>query len=456
MSLLETAKKAVEEATKKGAYQAEVTAFQIREALTRFSKNVIHTNVVSDDYGVGVKVVVDKNKIGMTSVDSLEMASITGGVEKAIKMAKVSKPDPAFVTLTEARPVAPLKGLYFKETAEYEPEQVAADVKTLVETALDYNKNVKWSAGSFTITSTRYCVANSLGVGALTENTNAQYDVITRAQSTGGEGSGYGVIRSRNVKDLDPKNLALSAAKDAVESMNPKQIPLGEYEAIFRPEAVLTLVGFLSRLGYSGTVYEQGQSFLRGKLGTQLFDEKLTILDNGRDLATLSPSAFDGEGVPKKALMLVKNGVPENVCYDTYTALKSKTLSTGHAIPKIGRGFFFDMAIPMNQLISPGVATMDELIEDTKKGVIVTRLHYVNPTKPDAGIISGMTSDGMWFVENGEIKHPVLTMRFTDSVLRSFGSIDALGDKSTTRQMPGLTAPAVKTRQFRFTGHTEF
>ena len=99
---------------------------------------------------------------------------------------------------------------------------------------------------------------------------------------------------------------------------------------------------------------------------------------------------------------------------------------------------------------------MDELIEETKKGVLVTRLHYVNAIRGDLGIISGMTSDGLWFIENGEIKHPLQQMRFTDSVLRVLRNLDALGDESIVEKTSICTTPAIKTALFKFTGQTEF
>lgn len=456
MSLLDTAEKTVDEAVKKGARQAEVAAFSVREALTRYTKNVIHQNVVSDDFGLVLKVVVEGNRIGSVAIDSKEKNAVSNGLEMALSMAKVSRPDPDFKTFPESKTIAPVKATYCKETAEFSPEDMALAVKTVIETALDQDKNVKWSAGAYTTTATKYCIANSLGVAAENDFTVAYLDTITRAQSTGQEGSGYRIKRSRDVKEIDPVTIAKDAAKDAVESMNPKQIPLGEYEAIFKPEAVSIFTGFLGRLGFSSKVYQQGQSFLRGKLGTLMFDEKLTLCDNGRDMNTLTPMASDGEGVPKRAVMLINCGVPENLCYDSYTALKENRESTGHALPKVGRGFFSEMPMPMNEVISSGDASIDELIEDTKRGVLITRLHYVNPTKPDQAIISGMTNDAMWLIEKGEIKHPTLQMRFTESVIRILGNIDLLGDKSTVEQTPSCTMPAIKTRFFRFTGHTEF
>jgi len=456
MSLLELAKKTVDRAVKEGAYQAEVKVYSLREALTRYTKNVIHQNVASQDYGVSLKVVVERNKVGMTSVNSLEEEAIQEGLRRALKIAKVSKPDPDFKTLPEPKAITPLRGIYYKETAEYTPEEMAEGVKRVIETAKDYDKNVRWSAGSFTTTVVGLAIANSLGVEAESKHTVASLEVITKAGPTGQEGSGYRVKRSRNVKEIDPGAVALDAARDAVESMNPKRIPLGEYEAVLRPEAVSTFLGFLGRLGFSARVYQEGRSFLRGKMGTQLFDEKLTIWDNGRDLRTLTPSAFDGEGVPKRGLMLVNGGVPENLCYDTYTALKEGKESTGHAIMRFGRAFFIDMPLPVNQVVSPGDASMDELIEETKRGVLITRFWYVNPIRWDLAVISGMTSDGIWLIENGEIKHASQQMRFTDSVLRALGNIDAIGDESTVEKTTNGTTPAIKVHRFRFTGHTEF
>ncbi|MBN1683618.1 TldD/PmbA family protein [Candidatus Bathyarchaeota archaeon] len=454
MSLLDISKWAIEEAMRLGVYQVEVTANSSLDTTTRFTKNAIHQNLASHNQSLSVKVIMQDKKSGISLVNSIDKKIIKSGIERAISMAKVSLSDPDFKTMPEPKNITPIKGIYYNETAEYDPEEKAKSVKFLIDTAADYNKNIKWSAGLFTTQVTKLAIANSLGVGVETEYTNSSIEIITKAQTIGTEGSGFAVDRKRNAKEIDFYNVALNAAEDAVSTMNPRRIPIGEYEAIFRPEATTLFIDYVGSLGFSAKAYNDGQSFLIGKLGTQVLNNKLTIWDNGRDLSTYMPQAFDGEGVPKRAIMLLNGGVPENLCYDNYTALKFGKESTGHA--PISFGGPRDSPTPIHKIVDSGDATSDEMIQETKKGVLITRFWYVRTIRPDQGTISGMTCDGIWYIENGEIKHPSQQMRFTDSFVRVLQNIDLIGNKSTVKVTPSSTLPMLKTANFRFTGHTEF
>jgi predicted Zn-dependent protease len=270
------------------------------------------------------------------------------------------------------------------------------------------------------------------------------------------DGSGYSTVFSHDVRDFDFEAMARKAAEDAVNSVRPKLIPIREYEAVFTPATVSTFTSFMGRLGFSARAYQDGYSCLTDRIGSQVFDEKLTVHDLGRSLETFNAMPFDGEGVPKGTLRLVNRGVPENLCYDNYTALKDGTESTGHALPKSGGFFFRGMPLPLNMVIEPGDATVDEMIEDTRRGVYITRLHYVNAIRRDLAVISGLTRDACWLIEDGEVKRPIKVMRFTDSVIKVMSAIDSIGDGSTVEMLPYGTLPAVKVSSFRFTGQSEF
>jgi len=457
MQLIEIARETIDEALKRGASQAETSVFEAESALTRYTKNIIHQNIAQQHYYLNLEVVVDKNKRGSSGINSLEAESIDEAVERAIGIAKVSTPDPDFQSYVSPKPVEALPGIYVKETAEITPEKRAEGVMRAIQTAQDYNKLVKWSAGSYSTEVVKFAIANSLGVGAETAYTHASLEVHSRAGSVEEEGAGFCVSNAHDIGDIDVEEVAKSAAKDAVDSVAPKLISIGTYEAVFPPEAVSTFIRFIGSLGFSARAYQEGYSFLTDRIGSQIFDEKLTIHDDGRSLETYNALPFDGEGTPKRRLRLVSKGVAENLCYDNYTARKDGTESTGHALPKFIRGFFMrGMPLPTNQVIEPGDATVEEMIEDTKKGVYITRLHYVNPIRRDLAIISGLTRDACWYIENGEIKHPIKVMRFTDSVISVMGNIDAMGNEATVRMTNFETIPAIKVAKFKFTGQSEF
>jgi len=201
------------------------------------------------------------------------------------------------------------------------------------------------------------------------------------------------------VGEFDFEAMARKAAEDAVNSIAPQLIPIGEYEAVFTPATLSTFTGFMGQLGFSARAYQDGYSCLTDRIGSQVFD---------------------------------------------------------HALPKSGRFFFRGMPLPLNMVVEPGEATVEEMIEDTKRGVYLTRLHYVNAIRRDLAVISGLTRDACWLIEDGEVKHPIKVMRFTDSVIRVMSGIDAIGGESTVRILPYGTLPAVKVSSFRFTGQSEF
>lgn len=457
MGLVNIAKKTVDMALNEGASQAEASVFKVDNALTRYTKNMIHQNVVSSTYYLNLELVVDGNKQGSTGINSVEENALKTAVERALKIAKVSSPDPDFKSYVSPKPIAPLPEIYYESTANLSPEDRVEAIKTIIDTALDYNKQVKWSAGSISNQTLTFAIANSLGVNAETKATRATVEVNTRAGDDDVEGSGYAASFEMDVKKFDYESLAKSAAKDAVNSINPKTIPIGEYEAIFTPDSVSTFTRFIGMLGVSARAYQEGYSFLTDKIGTQVFDEKLTIIDDGRSINTYNAVPFDGEGSPKAKISLVKNGIPENLVYDNYTARKDDTESTGHSMPKFALGFFYrGVPMPVNMIVSTGDSKVEEMIEDTKKGVYLTRLHYVNPIRRDKAVVSGLTRDACWYIENGEIKHAIKVMRFTDAIPNVLGRIDSLGDKSTVKKTSSVTTPFIKVPSFRFTGQSEF
>jgi predicted Zn-dependent protease len=457
MDISSIAEKTVNKAVKLGASMAEASVFNIENYLTRYTKNMIHQNVTSRTNYLNLVLVVDGNKLGSTGINSLDEGSLDLAVERALKIAKVSSPDPEFKSMVTPKPVKPLPEIYNKATAQVSAEDRAEAVKRIIEKALDYDKKVKWSAGSYSTQVMGFALANSLDVSLETKTTKANIEVNTRAGEDEVQGAGYASENAIDINQVDFEELAVSAAKDAVNSINPQTLPIGEYEAVLPPAAVSTFTGFIGMLGFSAKAYQEGYSFLTDKIGSQVFDEKLSIIDDGRSLMTFNAAPFDGEGTPKKKLSLVKDGVPENLVYDNYTALKDDTESTGHCLPKYGIGFWArGIPIPTNMILEPSTSSVEEMIEDTKKGVYLTRLHYVNPIRRDKAVISGLTRDACWYIENGEIKHPIKVMRFTDAVPRVFGSIDQIGDKSTVSKLSTVTTPAVKVASFRFTGQSEF
>jgi PmbA protein len=154
--------------------------------------------------------------------------------------------------------------------------------------------------------------------------------------------------------------------------------------------------------------------------------------------------------------MSVNKGVAENLCYDNYTALKDGTESMGHSMSKAGSSCYRGTSMPVNQVIKSGDATLDEMIADTKKGVYITRFWYFRAIRRDKAVITGLTRDACWFIEDGEIVHPMKVMRFTDSVMDVMSNIDLIGNRDTVQTFQRANIPMLKVAKLKFTGQSQF
>jgi predicted Zn-dependent protease len=454
--LLEISEKAVRVALKKGAGQAQVASFLMDTALTRFANSQIHQNVASKGGGVAIKVITNK-KIGTMRANTLDERKIEDAVEKALNIARVSPPNKDFRSLPSPQKWTPIKRAFDPETAACTAEFRADKVKDMIDKAHSKSTRVKSVAGSFSTGSSSFAISSSLGVSAHAQISLASINVTAISEATGSQGFGSDEQHSRFVKELDHIHVAEEAAEKSVRSVKPIKIQPGEYETVLSPRASATFVSFLGYMGFSATTYQDGQSFVKYHLGEQVFDEKLTVKDDSRDPLTLYAVPVDGEGLPKKPLKLIDQGVvsEKSICYDSFTAGKEKgKKSTGHAPPPIMMFFGPMRPFPINMIASSGDASTEEMTKDIKHGVFVTRFHYTNPVDPTKAILTGLTRDGTFLIENGEISQPVMNLRYTDSMLTALRNIDMIGKEP--QRTGDTTTPAMKLKKLRFTGVTEY
>ena len=195
---------------------------------------------------------------------------------------------------------------------------------------------------------------------------------------------------------------------------------------------------------------------MTGKIGQKITGEKITIWDDGSDPRGI-PLPFDFEGVAKEKIVLIENGIAKNVVHDSFTAGREEgATSTGHAL-SMPNTFG---PIPINLFMAPGDATKEEMLASTERGIWVTRFHYTNILHPVKTILTGMTRDGTFLIENGKITKPLKNLRFTQSVLEAFAGAEMLGAELKLVKDEwnpiGTCVPAVKIRGFQFTGTTDF
>jgi len=416
-------------------------------ALTRFATNRIHQNVRQHDATLQVRV-IDRDRIGVASTNLLDEGGIRDVVQRAIAIAERSAPNPRAAIMPEpdGRAHDPDLG-YVGATAEASAERRAEGARSVI--AAGEAKALQ-SSGSYSTTVMTVAVANSHGIRSRHRSSRAALLTVMMDGFASGAASGYAHAGSTDVEEIDAEALGAEAAAKGDAMRGAGDLEPGEYEVILEEYAVGGLLEYLSFIGFSGLAHEEGRSFM--ELGRQLMGESVTIWDDGTDPSGI-PSVIDFEGVARKRIDLIEAGVARAVVHDAATGARSGTGSTGHGLPApnlIG-------PLPLNLFMAPGSTPRDELIAGVKRGLWVTRFHYINPVHPKKAILTGMTKDGTFLIEEGRLTRPLMNFRFTQSIPEAFSDVRAASD--TTKLLPGEFAgayrvPALHLGSFNFTGVT--
>lgn len=435
------------------ADQVEVMVFNFSQALTRFANNYIHQNVQEANTTVSIRSVFGK-KVGYAMTNSLETGKIREAQNWSETIAKLQRDNPDLASLPRSDPRGYKKAVTYKRsTAGYTDRKRAEAVGVIVGVAAQ--KKLK-AFGSVSNGSAEIAIGNSAGTFAY--NTSA--DIFCNIVMSTDTSSGYVQSGSRDVLALDFESLANTAADKALLSINPAECVPGEYMTIFEPLAMADLLGYLAFYAFNGKLYEEGRSFLAGKLKTKVVSSRVTLADDPFNAAGFA-IPFDFEGVPKKKMVLIEKGIAKNVVYDSQTAGKARKATTGHALAAPNP---FG-PLPVNLVMEGGRSTVDDLVRTTKKGILVTRLHYTNVIDPYKLTITGMTRDGTFLIENGIITKGLKNLRFTENVFRAFKNIDGISRGTCCvpdepgyggRFARGSIVPYVRIKDFTFTSATEF
>jgi len=270
--------------------------------------------------------------------------------------------------------------------------------------------------------------------------------------------SGYASGTARALRQLDPEGLGARSAGLAAAPGEPVELPAGEHPVVFAPAAVGELLGLLGQCGFNGLAHAEGRGALVGKLGRQVAAPGVNVSDSPRFPSTL-PRAFDAEGTPKAPLPLIQDGVAHSVVYDSASAALAGAASTAHALAPGGSP---GGPLPTNMVMAGGgAADVAEVARPIERGLYVTRLWYGNVVRPDQGLVTAVTRDGTFLIEDGEITRPAADMRITDGLLDILSSVGALGARAELvsdgelygrRFAHGSVCPPLRCGAVRFTG----
>lgn len=442
-NILKSLKKLVEESP---ADQTEALLLTEDSALTRFTPGSIHQNVAERNQTLFLRAAMGK-QVALVTTNILEPSSLQSTLEKAVSLARFLPSNPDFVSLPRPKAIAKVK-TFHENIRRLNPGKKVKAVQEMMSLAKEKGASL---SGSFSHGMVEVAVLNSLGVEAYQHYSDLCLHVIAQNDL----GSGYVSFVSRDPDELQIESLAQSALSK-LSAARPVEIPPGEYEVLLEPEAVHEFLGFMGYLGFHALAVQEGRSFLGNHFGEKLLDEKVTIYDDGLDPRGLQVP-FDFEGMPKQKVVFFDNGVVGNITYDSLTAGRDQKESTGHALMPPGT----EGPIPVNLFMQEGASSLEEMVRGIKKGLYVSRFHYTNVVEPMKAVITGMTRDGTFWIEGGEVSYPVKNLRFTESVLKALSRVKAIsrdrkictpGSVYGRRFITGTVAPALQIEGFSFSG----
>ena len=428
-------------------------------ALTRFANNTIHQNVEEENYVVSVRAIMGR-KTARATTNKLDDESLRRAVESAEAMTEVQVEDPDLLPLAPA-PMSegPPTERYFENTAALAPVDRARAVESIVGIA---RKNGLTTAGIFSCSRSADAIINSRGLSVFHAQTSSEISITMLA----GDSSGWQKANSPDARNLNPVALAETAARKARDSASPREIPPGKYTVILEPAAVLDLVGFMF-LDFGGMAILDQRSFLNNRVGTKLFGENITVDDDVYH-PLQSGAPYDGEGVHRQRVRLIENGVVSNLVYARGTAEKMKNSEHASKVGRIaptGHGFPLPNEIgeaPMNIVFDagPGASrwTIDQMIASTDRGILVTRCWYIREVDPYEKILTGMTRDGTFYIENGKLRHGLRNFRFNQSLIHMLSNVIEMGApvRASGEESFDMVVPPMKVRDFNFTEVTKF
>jgi len=447
------------------ADEVEVLFSGGRFALTRFANNTIHQNVAEENHSVSVRPAFG-GQTARASTNKFDDESLRQVVRAAENLAKVQHPDPDLLPMPDSSEAAgsadsgaiiAVPSRHFPQTAAITPDIRAEGVKKIVGVA---DRHKLTTAGVFSSGESFEGIFNSRGLSNWHTQTSAEVSITMLA----GDSSGWQKASSPDAANLDPLRLAEVAAKKAVDSAHPRELPAGKYTVILEPAAVLDIVGFMF-WDYSGMAILDQRSFLTGRIGQKLFGDNITIWDDvAHPLQAGSP--FDGEGMLRQRAALVEDGVVRRVVYARATAARMKRseyrdnvgpiTATGHGFPlpnEMGE-------MPLNIVFAAAgdPQTVEQMIASTERGVLVTRLWYIREVEPFEKMLTGMTRDGTFYVENGRVHGGVRNFRFNESLIHMLSNVEAMSIslRSCGEESFDMVVPAMKVREFNFTEVTKF
>lgn len=421
----------------------EIMVTTAHTALTRFAHEMVPQNVDASDTIVRIRAIVD-GRTGVASTNVLEDTSLNATLARAYELAAFSPREAIAPAVAGPADVLAPPGAYVEGTAQAtaaDRARVAGDIFTHAQA------NKLWSAGYVTTSSDGITIATSAGARQSFDRTNCGANV----KMTGADATGFAERYANDTALIDGNAVGARAAQKAVASANPLEVEPGAWTVIMEPAAFGEVLAYLGN-HFSAQSFDEGSSFITGRLGERVLGANVTLRDDYTN--ALNPGMpFDYEGTPKQRVALVENGVATDVVTDTAWARKLQRHNTGHGLPApnaIG-------PLAQHLTIDPGTKSLDTLIAETRRGLLITRLWYVRVVDGRKTILTGMTRDGTFLIENGSVTRGVHNLRFNQSLADALNACE-FGDQQQRTGSYGysMVIPPVKFENFNFASSASY
>lgn len=409
------------------------------EGNIRYARNAVSTAGEASTMELSVNSVYGK-RVGTASINEFDDESLKKVVQRAEELAKLSPENPEYMPVLEPQEYDE-SPTYVDSTAAIDPVKRA----DMVGASLAVSKAANLEAAGFLNNNTGFrAIMNSKGLFAYNHSTNVSFSVTIRNQE--GTGSGYVSNAFNDVTKLDTDALSKVAADKAKNSAGARAIEPGKYTVILEPLAVSDMVGWISR-GFDARSADEGRSYMSKKgggtrIGEQLFDERISMYTDPTS-PELPSATWDMEGVPVRKTTWVENGVVKNLEYSRYWAAEKGV----QPLP-FGAGGGRGSGGGGGLIIPGGSASLEEMISTTERGILVTRFWYIRSVDPQSLLLTGLTRDGTFYIEDGRIQFPIKNFRFNESPVIMLNNVEELGE---TVRSGSIMVPPMKIRDFTFT-----
>ena len=413
--------------------------------LTRFANSEIIQNTHREELRAFVRVHT-RGRVASASTNQFDAEHMRAAAASALEAAEASLPDPDFPGLASPDTVGRAEGLFRWDdpTAATTPSERAEAVTGILSVTRGGNTSGIYETGAYA-----YAVVNSEGVDC--------FDAYTRCTTTclvdRDGATGWGEDSSYSASSVDHLSAARRSSEKALAGASPQHAEPGRYEVVLEAPAVSVMIDYLSYSGCGAKQVIEGDSFLATKAGEVVAEPRVTVADEASHPRSVG-IGFDFEGVPRQTVRIIDDGVAKGPVTDLRTARQLGTVTTGHSSGSAEYGPYAS-----NPVLVGGDKSLEQLISEVSSGFLVTRFHYVNILDRPTTLLTGMTRDGTFRIENGEVTTPVHNFRFSNTVLDMLGDVEGIGIEVASfppdfGAFGSTAAPALRVAGFTFSSTT--